>query len=233
MKPVLCSLLVLTACGHAAPKAQPAPSPRPTPVLAADAGPAPAPAIDPGTATVPPAPPAAPDAGTIASAPTNEGCKYTDAPGKKSGPEASIIGLPGGESGYDSPAICAAQACTGGLTIELPNQGGWKAGVYDIEVGTERGAKTCHVTLKAAGPWKRPAKCANEPELSAECAPHEGPNLGPIMLTAGAKMVHVKIVRDGKTLADETLHPKYNAKRWDGFDCAPECANAQASVKVR
>lgn len=165
--------------------------------------------------------------------PAAEGCTYAAAAGRPFVGGISIVGLGDGGGGFDMPDICPQQACTAGLTIELPIASAWAPGVYDVEVATDDGTLRCRHTATAPGPWTAPAHCASDRELAVDCVGPEAPFFGPIMVSGVPARVRVTIARDGVTLADRTLTPSYSSKRWDGWDCDRSCASAKASVDVR
>jgi hypothetical protein len=142
--------------------------------------------------------------------------------------------MTGPASGHDSARdVCPQQACTSGLILSLPHAGDWKTGAYDVEVETEWGTLSCHKTLEAPKPSPTPPVCAQQAELTLECAPPMGPSLGPIFVEAPSSTVRVRVAREGTVLASETVTPSWTRKRWDGFECAAACAHAQASVSVK
>ena len=227
MKPARCIFATvalaaaLAACGHrapaaAAPTAATAPPPTTVDDPATDG-----PAADAPTAT----------AATSTSTPGEEGCAFITAAGTQGSSPLTILGAPGAD-GFDMPDICPQQACASGLTVDLPKAGAWLPGVYDLVVEIDAGILVCHFAMAAPGPFHPPARCGHERELSVDCVPPEGPNLGPIMITGAPTSVRIAIAKDGVALADETLHPSYSAKRWDGWDCDPSCRSAKASVSV-
>lgn len=199
------------------------------------------------------APPRAPVARVVADAPADEapdeaatpaeapqpvaapveGCTYTATPAGQGVGGISILGVTDGADGYDMPDICPMQACGSGLTIQLPKADDWSDGAYDLTVATDLGTLRCHVTRAAPPPRARPARCANERELSFECAGPPDPAMGPIMISGAPQSVRVTIAKDGALLADATLAPRYSNLRWDGFDCDPSCRAAAATVDVR
>lgn len=194
---------------------------------------APAVAID----EPPPAAPATPSvdaavATPVAAAPA-EGCTYTATAAGRGVGGISVIGVGDGGAAYDMPDVCPMQACSSGLTIQLPKAGDWTYGAYDLTVATDLGTLRCHVTRAAPPPRARLARCAHERELSYECAGPPDPAMGPIMISGAPTSVRVTIARDGALLADATLAPRYSNLRWDGFDCDPSCRAAAATVDVR
>lgn len=209
------ALFVVAACGEVAPPRAPA-----APVVA-DAPPD-------ETAT----PAEAPQPAAVAAPPV-EGCVYTATPAGLGVGGISILGVGDGGGGYDMPDICPTQACSSGLTVQLPKAGDWTYGAYDLTVTTDLGTLRCHVTRAAPPPQVRPARCAHERELSYECAGPPDPAMGPIMISGAPQSVRVTIAKDGALLADATLAPRYSNLRWDGFDCDPSCRAAAATVDVR
>jgi hypothetical protein len=161
-----------------------------------------------------------------------EGCTYVAA--SVPGPGGiSIIGLGDGGGGYDMPDICPVQACSAGLTLDLPKRGDWALGVYDVEVATDDGTLRCHHTSAPSPAWTAPARCAHEPELSAACVGPQPMFMGPIMISGAPAHVRVTIRHDGAVLADQAMTPTYSRKRWDGWDCDPSCRSASGSITVR
>ena len=217
LRPLLLALPAsLLACGEvAAPRA-------PAAIAVAEAPPA---------APVTPATPATP-AMPAAVAPI-DGCVYTATPAGLGVGGISILGVTDGADGYDMPDICPMQACSSGLTIQLPKAGDWTYGAYDLTVATDLGTLVCHVTRAAPPPQATPARCAHERELSYECAGPPDPAMGPIMISGAPQSVRVTIAKDGAVLADATMAPRYSNLRWDGFDCDPSCRAAAATVDVR
>lgn len=210
--PVVAALI---ACGEVAPPRAPA-----APVVVE------APAVEPAT------PIEAPQSPAVVAAPV-EGCTYTATPAGQGVGGISIIGVTGGADGFDMPDICPVQACSSGLTIQLPKAGDWSYGAYDVTVATDLGTLRCHVTRAAPAPRAAPARCAHERELSLECAGPPDPAMGPIMISGAPTSVRVTIAKDGAPLADATLAPAYSNLRWDGFDCDPSCRAASGTVEVR
>ncbi|MBL8625976.1 MAG: hypothetical protein JNK64_31970 [Myxococcales bacterium] len=187
-----------------------------------------------------PATPAAPATPTAPAAPTTpvvatpiDGCVYTATPAGLGVGGISILGVGDGGGGYDMPDICPVQACSSGLTVQLPKAGDWTYGAYDLTVATDLGTLRCHVTRAAPPPQVRPARCAHERELSYECAGPPDLAMGPIMISGAPTSVRVTIAKDGAVLADATMAPRYSNLRWDGFDCDPSCRAATGTVDVR
>lgn len=208
------TLIVVAACGEVAPPRAPV-----APVVAD------APPVEAATSIEAPQP--------AAVAPPVEGCIYAATPAGAGVGGISIIGVTDGADGYDMPDICPMQACSSGLTIQLPKAGDWGYGAYDVTVATDLGTLRCHVTRAAPAPRAAPARCAHERELSLECAGPPDPAMGPIMISGAPASVRVTIAKDGAPLADATLTPRYSNLRWDGFDCDPSCRAASATVDVR
>ena len=234
---------MLAACG---PSATPAPAePSPEPLAAAEPAVAEPPTTEP-PASEPervaeaPADEVPSDATTGPRAPTSstpaapgDGCTFTPNPGVVSPGGISILGLAEGGDGYDMPQICPMQACSSGLTIELPKRGDWQFGVYDVVVAVDSGTFRCHLTRTPPPAWRQPARCAHVRELTADCVGPADFHPGPIMISGAPAKVRVAIEHDGVALADQTLRPSYSNKRWDGWDCDPSCTSAEASVSVK
>src|SRR5207253_1944815 len=84
-------------------------------------------------------PAATPSPAAVAPRPTH-GCVFVAAAGATAKPPGfSLVGFPEGEEhgfgGY--PAMCDAQACPAGLTVDLPKPSDWPYGTYDVDLTSE------------------------------------------------------------------------------------------------
>lgn len=132
---------------------------------------------------------------------------------------------------------CTEIGCMDGLRVELTPGARWPAGRYGIEIEADGAKQSCEAVLPLkpcdAGPSVQcsGADLATIGESGCALPPAEH-GLSEISFSGAPKQVHVRITRDGATVADQDITPTYRRVQPNGPGCEPICNQASAGIAL-
>jgi len=153
-----------------------------------------------------------------------------------------------GDSSDDEPLACTDVGCSDGVHLEVREaRDAWPAGDYTVEISAGGDSHRCTATLPNPSPWTAESttfKC-DRTSLSASFRPTQGcddeRDGGTDGVTCGVlalevpgtpSSVQVQIDRDGQSILDESVQPKYREMRPNGEGCEPVCERSSAELTL-